>query len=160
MAVGAFRLLVLAQQEHVATSRNEGSVQGYATRFIGVKGAYNGLDWKVDGALPQALVNAGISDGVSAANSAVPYYGYYFRILTAQGKYAHGGAKNYLSSNKMTGGFAFIAYPAEYRSSGVKTFIAGPDGIVYEKDLGTGTTKIAASLTQYNPDPSWHVAEQ
>jgi hypothetical protein len=60
----------------------------------------------------------------------------------------------------MTGGLAFVAYPAEYRSSGVKTFIAGLDGIVYEKDLGTASTKIATSMTQYNPDPSWHVAEQ
>jgi len=60
----------------------------------------------------------------------------------------------------MTGGFAFIAYPADYRSSGVKTFIAGPDGIVYEKDLGPETTKTATSITQYDPDPSWHVAEQ
>jgi hypothetical protein len=158
--IGAFRLLVLAQQEHLASSRNAGSAPEYATRFIGTKGAYNGLDWKTDGALPEALVNAGISDEGGAASSAAPYYGYYFRILTAQGKSAPGGAKSYLYNQKMTGGFAFVAYPAEYRSSGVKTFMAGPDGIVYEKDLGTETTKIATSMTQYTPDPSWHVAEQ
>jgi hypothetical protein len=160
MTIGAFRLLVLAQQEHLARSQDAGSVPEYATRFIGVKGAYNGLDWKPDGALPEALANAGVSDETSAANSVVPYYGYYFRILKAQGKHAPGGAKSYLSNDKMTGGFAFVAYPAEYRSSGVKTFIAGLDGIVYEKDLGTDSTKIATSMTEYNPDPSWHVAEQ
>ncbi len=160
MTIGAFRLLVLAQQEHLARSQDGGSVPEYATRFIGVKGAYNGLDWKPDGALPEALANAGASDETSAANSAVPYYGYYFRILKAQGKHAPGGAKSYLSNDKMTGGFAFVAYPAEYRSSGVKTFVAGPDGIVYEKDLGADSTKIATSMTQYDPDPSWHVAEQ
>jgi hypothetical protein len=105
-------------------------------------------------------VNAGISDESGEANSAVPYYGYYFRILKAQGKHAPGGAKSYLSNDKMNGGFAFVAYPAEYRSSGVKTFIAGPDGVVYEKDLGADTTKTATSMTQYDPDSSWHVVEQ
>jgi hypothetical protein len=160
MAIGAFRLLVLAQQEHLATPRNEGSAPEYATSFIGVKGAYNGLDWKEDGAIPQSLVRAGISDEVTGDNSAVPFYGYYFRILKGQSKNAPGGAKSYISDGKLTGGFAFVAYPAEYRSSGVKTFVAGPDGIVYEKDLGTETTRIARSMTQYDPDPSWHVAEQ
>jgi hypothetical protein len=160
MTIGAFRLLVLAQQEHLARSRDADVVPTYATRFIGVKGAYNGLDWKTDGALPEALVNAGLSDEAGAASSAVPYYGYYFRILTAQGKHAPGGAKSYLSNGKMTGGFAFVAYPAEYRSSGVKTFIAGPDGIVYETDLGPNTAKIASAMTHYDPDSSWHVAQQ
>jgi hypothetical protein len=158
MTIGAFRLLVLAQQEHLARSHDADSAPTYATRFVGVKGDYNGLDWKPDGALPEALVNAGISD--QAAAPAVPYYGYYFRILTAQGKNAPGGAKNYLSEDKMTGGFAFIAYPAEYRSSGVQTFIAGPNGVVYEKNLGPETAKIASSMTQYDPDKSWRVAEQ
>ncbi len=160
MAIGAFRLLVLAEQEYRATPLNEGSVPQYARRFVGVKGAHNGLDWKEDGALPQALVNAGISDTATESNSAVPFYGYYFRILTAQGKHAPGGVKSYISNGKMTAGFAFIAYPAEYRSSGVKTFIVGPDGVVYGKDLGKETTKIATSMTQYDPDPSWHVAEE
>src|SRR5438270_3705951 len=160
MTIGAFRLLVLAQQEHLARSLDADSVPAYATRFVGVKGAYNGLDWQTDGALPEALVNAGVSDEAGAAISAVPYYGYYFRILTAQGKNAPEGAKNYLSNDNMTGGFAFIAYPAEYHSSGVMTFIAGTNGIVYEKDLGPETAKIVTSMKQYNPDPSWHAAEQ
>ena len=160
MTIGSFRLLVLAQQEHLSRSRDFGSVPEYATRFAGVKGAYNGLDWKADAAIPQALVNAGISDQASTGSSAAPYYGYYFRILTAQGKHAPGGAKSYLSNGKLTGGFAFIAYPAEYRSSGVQTFIAGPDGVVYERDLGPATAKIATSMTQYDPDLSWHPAEQ
>jgi len=160
MTIGAFRLLVLAQQEHLARSRDTGSVPTYATRFMGVKGAYNGLDWQTDGAVPEPLVNAGISDGAGAASSAIPYYGYYFRILSAQGKHAPGGAKSYLSNGQMTGGFAFVAYPGKYRSSGVMTFIVGPNGIVYEKDLGPETTKIATSLTQYDPEPSWRVAEQ
>lgn len=160
MTLGAFRLLVLAQQEHMARSRDAEAVPTYATRFVGVKGSYNGLDWQADGALPQALVKAGISDEARTTDPVVPYYGYYFRILKAQGKHAPGGAKSYLSSDKMTGGFAFIAYPADYRSSGVKTFIAGPNGAVYEKDLGLETTKLATSMTQYDPDPSWHAVGQ
>jgi len=160
MTIGAFRLLVLAQQEHLAGSRDANAVPTYATRFIGVKGAYNGLDWKTEGALPEPLVNAGFSDQAGQASFPVPYYGYYFRILTAQGKHASGGAKSYLSNGKMTGGFAFVAYPAEYRSSGVKTFIAGPDGVVYEKDLGPDTAKITSGITQYDPDSSWHMAEE
>ncbi|HEV7521965.1 MAG TPA: DUF2950 family protein [Candidatus Angelobacter sp.] len=160
MTIGAFRLLVLAQQEHLTESRNRGTVPEYATRFVGVKGAYNGLDWKEDGAVPQSLARAGISDGMAGDTSAVPYYGYYFRILTSQGKNAPGGSRSYISDGRLTGGFAFIAYPAEYRSSGVKTFIAGPDGIVYEKDLGKETARTASSMAQYNPDASWHVAEQ
>jgi hypothetical protein len=160
MAIGAFRLLVLAQQEHLARSRDESTVPEYATRFVGVKGAYNGLDWTTDGALPEALANAGISNESTEIASVVPYYGYYYQLLTAQGKHAPGGVKSYLSNGKLTGGFAFVAYPAEYRSSGAKTFVAGPDGIVYEKDLGAETTKTARSMTQYDPDPSWHVAEQ
>jgi len=160
MTIGAFRLLVLAQQQHLARSQDVDAAPTYATRFVGVKGAYNGLDWKTDGPLPEALVNAGFSDGAGGASSAVPYYGYYFRILTSQGKHASGGTKSYVSNGKMTGGFAFIAFPAEYRSSGVKTFIAGPDGVVYEKDLGPDTAKIASAMTQYNPDSSWRAAEQ
>jgi hypothetical protein len=159
MAIGAFRLLILAEQEHKATPRNEGSVPEYASRFIGVKGEYNGLDWREDGAVPQPLVKAGINDGATEENSAVPFYGYYFRILTAQGKHAPGGAKSYISNGKLTDGFAFVAYPAKYRSSGVQTFIAGPDGIVYEKDLGKDTEKIARSMTVYDPDKSWHAAQ-
>ena len=112
-----------------------------------------------DSAIPVELARAGIDDQGTGAG-AVPFHGYYFRILTAQGKHAPGGAKNYISDGKMTGGFAFIAYPAQYRSSGVKTFIADSNGNVYEKDLGPDTAKIAGAMTGYDPDPGWHIAEQ
>ena len=85
----------------------------------------------------------------------LPFHGYYYRILTSQGRHAPGGAKNYLVHGKMTGGFAFVAYPAEYRSSGVMTFIVSGDGIVYQKDLGPRTSVLARSMSQYAPDTTW-----
>ena len=85
--------------------------------------------------------------------------GYYFRILTRQGADAPGGARDYLVDGKMTGGFAFLAYPAEYRSSGVMTFIVGQDGIVYEKDLGHKTADIAQSLAQFDRDSTWRKSD-
>src|ERR1700756_2142783 len=88
-----------------------------------------------------------------------PYRGYYYRILTRQGKNAPGGAKSYIVNGKMTGGFAFVAYPAEYRSSGVMTFIVGVDGVVYQKDLGKKTEVLAKGMKEYNPDSTWRKAE-
>ncbi|HJX83145.1 MAG TPA: DUF2950 family protein, partial [Candidatus Angelobacter sp.] len=88
------------------------------------------------------------------------YRGYYYRILTRQGKNAPGGAKNYIANGKMTNGFAFVAYPAEYRSSGVMTLIVNTDGVVYQKDLGKKTDVLAKAMKEYNPDSSWHKAEE
>ena len=92
-------------------------------------------------------------------NNPGAFHGYYFRILTRQGKNAPDGAKSYISDGKMTGGFAFVAYPIEYRSSGVLTFIVDQDNVVYEKDLGPNTDKVAKAMTRYNPGRGWHVAE-
>ncbi len=88
-----------------------------------------------------------------------PYHGYYYRMLTKQGAAAKGGAKDYVVNGQMTKGFAFVAYPAEYRNSGVTTFIVNQDGVVYEKDLGPDTAKIAAAMTDYNPDKTWSPAD-
>ncbi len=90
----------------------------------------------------------------------IPYRGYYFHILTRQGKDAPGGAKSYIVNGKMTGGFAFVAYPAKYRSSGVMTFIVNEDGVVYEKDLGRKTDVLAKAMKEYNPDSSWRKDEE
>jgi hypothetical protein len=152
--IGMFRLLVLAQEEYQRRSDE------YTMHFVGGKGTHNGLNWMGDSAIPEPLVRAAVDDQAARDHSAVPFHGYYFRILSAQGKHAPGGAKSYISNGKMISGFAFVAYPAEYRSSGVKTFIAGSDGTVYEKDLGPQTAKIAGSMTTYDPGPGWHAAEQ
>jgi len=84
-----------------------------------------------------------------------PLYGYYFKILTAQGPAATGGAKSYIVKGDMSGGFALIAWPAQYDATGVMTFIVSQDGLVREKDLGAGTDTTARQMATYNPDSSW-----
>jgi hypothetical protein len=81
-------------------------------------------------------------------------------MLTRQGSNAHGGVKDYVVNGKMTGGFAFVAYPAEYRNSGVMTFMINQEGALLQKDLGTATTQTAAAMTEFDPDPSWTIAQQ
>jgi hypothetical protein len=111
----------------------------------------------------QSLVRTGrdASNPVPASRDkdSDPFHGYYFRRLTRQGKNAPGGVKNYNSNTEKTGGFAFVAYPVEYRSSGVTTFIINQDGVVYEKDLGPNTAKLAKAMTAYHPDRTWHAAK-
>jgi hypothetical protein len=85
----------------------------------------------------------------------VPYHGYYYKILTGQGPSAPDGAYDYIVRGKMIGGFAMVAYPAQYGSSGIMTFIVNHAGVVYEKDLGPNTAQIAAAMTKFNPDKSW-----
>ncbi len=91
----------------------------------------------------------------SAGTKPQPFDGYYFQILTKQGESAKGGAKDYIVKGKMTGGFAILAYPAEYRNSGIMTFVVDYDGIIYQKDLGDKTAVIAAAMAEYNPTDGW-----
>ena len=88
----------------------------------------------------------------------MPYHGYYYKILTKQGSAAPGGELDYVVKGKMIGGFALVAYPAEYRNSGVMTFIVSHNGDVYQKDLGSNTPTIAEKMTSYNPDKTWEKA--
>jgi hypothetical protein len=93
-------------------------------------------------------------------DSHVPFHGYYFHMLTGQGANAPGGARDYIVNGKMTGGFAFVAYPAEYRNSGVMTFIINRDGVLLQKDLGPDTAQTAAAMTVFDPDSSWTPVQQ
>jgi len=93
------------------------------------------------------------------AGPPTPYHGYLYHVLTRQGEHAPGGTKNYIVNGKMTEGFAFVAYPAEYRSSGVMTFIVNADGVVHQKDLGKKTEAIGKAMKEYNRDSSWQKAE-
>jgi len=93
------------------------------------------------------------------SDSPSPYHGYLYRILKGQGGNARGGAKSYVRDGKMSGGFAFVAYPAAYRSSGVMTFVVDEDGVVREKDLGRNTGLLARNMKEYNPDGTWRHSE-
>jgi len=139
--------LVAAEKEYYSTQNNE-----YAQKFFSDEGQRNGLYWKAADGQPQSPIGPLVA---SAVDASTPYRGYYYRILTRQGQNAPGGAKSYIVNGKMTGGFAFVAYPAEYRSSGVMTFIVDEDGVVYRKDLGKQTDVLAKAIKEYNPDSSW-----
>jgi Protein of unknown function (DUF2950) len=155
--------LVQAQREYFARAPGGFSNQ-FAQKLVSEEGRHDGLYWH--GAYDEfdSPINALIAyaHGVRSKNDVgdpVPFNGYFFRILTSQGPHAPGGAKNYIVNGKMTAGFAFVAYPAEYRSSGVMTFIVDETGTIYEKDLGPDTTKTAQAMTAYDPDATWHAAE-
>jgi hypothetical protein len=152
--------LVAAEKEYHATQQNE-----YAQKIFSDEVQHNGLYWKAADGQPLSpigpLVASAVAEGYDKGQGGppTPYRGYYFRILTRQGKNAPGGAKSYIVGVKMTEGFAFVAYPAEYRSSGVMTFIVDGDGVVYQKDLGKKTDVLAKAMNKYNPDSSWRKAE-
>jgi len=156
--------LVDAEKEYYANPRGGDAVKQYAQRFVSDEGGHNGLYWsgadEPESPIGPLLAYAGSGGSTKQRSTGpIPFHGYYYRLLTSQGKHAPGGAQNYVVNGKMTRGFAFVAYPAEYRSSGVMTFIVNQDGIVYEKDLGAQTADIAQRLSAYDPDRTWHRAE-
>ena len=156
---------IVAAQEEYASEGRDGQPAGlYAQKVLSDPGRHNGLYWSVaPGESPSPagplLAKASAESYTFAAGSATPYHGYVYRMLTAQGPAAPGGAKSYLVDGGMIGGFAFVAYPAEYRQSGVMTFMVGRDGVIYQKDLGPKTAELAREIKDYNPDPSWTPVE-
>jgi Protein of unknown function (DUF2950) len=158
-AIRVCQELVAAQKEYFSKQDSQ-----YAQKFVGDEGKHDGLYWQGSGSESESpigplVANAG-SPGGPPKTGAVPFRGYYFRIVTRQGKHARGGATDYVVGGKMTGGFAFVAYPAEYRNSGVMTFIVAQDGVVYQKDLGPHTESAAKTMKAYDPDNSWKKAEE
>jgi hypothetical protein len=154
-------------EELAAAEKEYSAAHGeYAQKILSDDGQHNGLYWKASAGEPQSpvgpLLAAAVteSNGKSQESAPTPYRGYYFHALTRQGKNATGGTKNYIVSGKMTDGFAFVAYPAEYRSSGVMTFLVNADGVIYEKDLGKKTDVSAKDMKEYNPDSSWKKTEE
>jgi DUF2950 family protein len=154
------RELVAAQKEYNSTQHGE-----YAQSIFSDEGQHNGLYWKASASEPQSpigpLVAAAVAEGYDKGRNGppTPYHGYLYHILNRQGKNAPGGAKSFIVDGKMTGGFAFVAYPAEYRSSGVMTFTVGADGAVYEKDLGKKTELLGKAMKEFNPDSTWKKVE-
>lgn len=154
--------IVDAQREYAAADPDHTGFNAYARRFISTAGKKDGLYWPTPiGAAPSPLgplVGAAAKEGYrvkTGQGQHPPYHGYYYRLLTAQGKDANGGAYDYLVNGRLIGGFAVVAYPAKYGVSGVMTFIVNHDGTVYEKDLGKATPTEAAKMTRFNPDKTW-----
>jgi hypothetical protein len=158
-AIHVCRELAAAQKEYFSQQHNE-----YARRIYSEEGKHDGLYWKAAENQPQSLIGPLVAQAVadeyakSRGAEPVPFRGYYFHVLTRQGNNAAGGARSYLVDGKMTG-FAIVAYPAMYRSSGVKTFLVSEDGVVYEKDLGKKTETIATSMHEFNPGSGWQKSE-
>jgi hypothetical protein len=160
-AIAACGLIADAQQRYFSQTHDGNHVKQYAEKLIADKGKQNGLFWNVpQGQTPSPLGHLGdfasAAGYTNAGGQPQPFNGYYFRILTKQGGKAPGAAKDYIVNGKMTGGFAIQAYPAEYRDSGIMTFIVGTDGVILQKDLGEKTSDIAAAMTEYNPGDGWN----
>lgn len=153
-AIHICQQLVEAQKEYSQQNSQ------YAQKIYSDDGQKDGLYWKTSGGDKQSPIGPLVADAVANRGEAAPYRGYYFHILTSQGKDSSGGAKSYIVDGKMTGGFAFVAFPAEYRSSGVMTFVVDGDGTIYEKDLGKKTETIARDMKEYNPGQGWHKVEE
>ncbi|MGB0000480.1 MAG: DUF2950 family protein [Candidatus Acidiferrales bacterium] len=159
-AIAACDAIADAQQMYFSQTHDDDKVKQYAQRFVADEGKQNGLYWHVpEGQSPSPLGALGdfakAAGYTNAGDKPQPFDGYYFRVLTRQGDKAKGGAEDFLVNGKMTGGFAILAYPAEYRNSGIMTFVIGKDGIVYQKDLGEKTTDVASALAEYNPGDGW-----
>jgi len=135
----------------------------YAEQFASDQGKQNGLYWPVAEGQPASPLGplgdfAKALGYPNAGDKPQPFNGYFYRILTKQGTAAKGGAKDYIVDGKMTGGFAILAYPVEYRNTGIMTFIIGKDGVIYQKDLGEKTTDQGGAMTEYNPGEGWSPA--
>ena len=152
-----------AQREYFS-QRHDGAKQ-YAQRFISDEGQRNGLFWPEVSGQPRSplgpLIAFATAQGLTVRpNQHQPFYGYYFAMLDKQGSDAKGGAKNYVANGKMTGGFAILAYPAQYRDSGIMTFIINQNGVLLQKDVGPTTSEVASAMTEFNPDSTWKPVEQ
>jgi hypothetical protein len=146
-----------AQQEYAEQGVASNGV--YAQRIVSRPGKKDGLYWpaqsKADESPLGELAASAAAEGYRAGQQRAPYHGYYYKVLTRQGPNAPGGAMDYVVRGRMIGGFALVAYPAEYRNSGVMTFLVNHQGNVYEKDLGPNTASIAPGMTAFNPDKTW-----
>ena len=154
------QVYVDAQQEYAAQAHDGKPAGAYAQRIASTPGKHDGLYWKSDDSeepspLGEFAAEAAAQGYRGTVAQPTPFHGYLYRTLDAQGKAAAGGERSYIANGEMRSGFALLAYPAAYRVSGVMTFIVDQDGVVYQKDLGAETPKIAADISRFDPDPSW-----
>ena len=158
--------IVDAQREYAMNDRDNDGLLEYAEKFGSDPGRKNGLYWKTNPGEEPSPLGELVADAraegygrTGLKQGPIPFHGYYFRILKKQGKHAAGGAFDYVVKNNMIGGFAVVAYPAAYGSSGVMTFVVNHEGVVYEKDLGKNTAKTAKEMNSFDPDQTWKKAE-
>jgi hypothetical protein len=150
-----------AQKEYAQEKHDDSKVNQYAQKCISTPGKHDGLAWKN----PDGTWSGPVGEEVAKAleegytEKGKPYHGYYFKVLKKQGPAAPGGETDFVVGGAMIGGFGLAAAPAEYRVTGVKTFMVGPDGVVYEKDLGPDTLKTFQAMDSYNPDKTWKVTD-
>jgi hypothetical protein len=151
-----------AQHEYASDIYDNSGINQYAQKIISTPGKHDGLYWKNEdgtpgGPISEAVARA-IEEGYSPGETS-GYHGYYFKVLKGQGPAARFGQLDYVIDGAMIGGFALLAFPAEYKVTGVKSFLVGFDGVVYEKDLGSATLDVAQNIDRYNPDKTWHVTD-
>jgi len=164
-AIQVLQAYVDAQRNYYPLNPQKDSLPHFAQRIASTAGKRDGLYWAVKTGDPPSplgpLVASATAQGYTKSADGKPaaYHGYYYRILTQQGPAARGGAYDYVAQGRMIGGFAMVAYPAGYGSSGVMTFIVNHDGEVYEKDLGPDTAAAARKMTQFDPDKTWKRTE-
>jgi hypothetical protein len=155
--------IVDAEKEYATLDRDNDQLLEYTPKFASEKGKKDGLYWEAAPGEPLSplgpFVARATAEGYGNAEQMSPYHGYLFRIITAQGENANGGAYSYIVNGNLIGGFAVVAYPALYRASGVKTFIVNYEGVVYEKDLGPETAQLAVGVTVFDPDKTWKRVE-
>jgi hypothetical protein len=160
----AMRAYVAAQREYANRDHDSDGVLEFAQKLTSSPGKTDGLYWPPElngeisplGPMVAEAQSSGYFGNLPDPDAGPrPFYGYFFKILTRQGKHAPGGAMNYISKGNMTGGFALVAWPADYDDSGVMTFIVNQQGLVYQKDLGEKTSKLASHIKEYDPDSSW-----
>jgi len=154
-----------AQREYALKDRDSNAFLEYAQKFRSDQGKRNGLYWETKEGEEKSPLGPLAAEAQKQGydiqgESPIPYYGYYYRILKAQGESAPGGAYDYVVNGKMIGGFALVAYPAKYGTSGIMTFIVSHDGVVYQKDLGEDTEESALAIKVFNPDKTWKKVEE
>ena len=158
-AINVMLAIVDAERDYASEDRNKDGVREYARKFASSPGRKDGLYWPTSTGEPPsplgALVTRAAGEGYKKGEGPRPYHGYYFRMLKGQGANAKGGAMDYVVKGRMIGGFAAIAYPAQYGNSGVMTFIVNHDGVVYQKDLGPQTAAKARAITRFDPGEGW-----
>jgi hypothetical protein len=159
-AMSACAAYMSAQRDYIRSDRDGDRVFEYAQRVISSPGRMDGLYWEPVSQADVSPLEGALSDAVRAARAGAPAYeGYVFRILKAQGPAAPGGAYNYVINGNMIGGHALIAYPLKWGETGVMTFMCSHHGDVYEKNLGSETTRAATRMMSYNPDRSWQLVD-